>query len=227
MEEARKIYSKKNDIILVVSDTQSLGRGRLNNNWISELGNIFFTLKLLPKKKLNKYFELAIISALEIKRTFNYFDINNVLFKWPNDIYIEKGKIGGILIESYTNNGINYCLLGIGINLVSSPNIKKYQTTYIKKYKKSILRNELTELLIKNILKSYYKWNQNIKIEIMKTYKKSLMYIGKEIVVNINKDQSIRGKFTDITSDGYLIISKKNNSKIIMSGSMELINDSS
>ncbi len=41
-----------------------------------------------------------------------------VRIKWPNDIYVADRKICGILIEnSITANGINHCIVGMGINV--------------------------------------------------------------------------------------------------------------
>ena len=48
------------------------------------------------------------------------------------------------------------------------------------------------------------------------------MYIGKNIIININNNNSIKGKFIDLTKEGYLIIKKNNKNKIILSGSMDL-----
>jgi BirA family biotin operon repressor/biotin-[acetyl-CoA-carboxylase] ligase len=44
--------------------------------------------------------------------------INNVLIKWPNDIYVNDDKIAGILIEnSIIQNEIKNVVAGIGLNI--------------------------------------------------------------------------------------------------------------
>ena len=126
------------------------------------------------------------------------------------------------MIESDRDGKNTFCVVGIGINLSSSPNIKKYKTTFLQKHNKSINKEEFVKLLIENIIYFYHKWNNNKDLKLIEQYKKSLMYIGKKIVININKNNSINGKFIDLTKEGYLIIKKNNKNKIILSGTMGL-----
>ena len=59
--------------------------------------------------------------------------------KPPNDILIDNKKICGILVESIKYKNKLYLIVGIGLNLQSSPKIKNYKTTFLKRYiKKNI-----------------------------------------------------------------------------------------
>ncbi len=45
-------------------------------------------------------------------------DYANVKIKWPNDIYVKKCKIAGILIENVLEQStIKYSVVGIGLNI--------------------------------------------------------------------------------------------------------------
>ena len=222
MDEAKKIKQDNHNMIVVLAKTQKKGRGRLNNIWEGKSGNIFLTFKFLPKKNINSFFELGIIASIGIKKLINYYKIENVNFKWPNDIYINGSKVGGILIESYINCSKNFCLVGIGINFSSCPNILKYKTTYLKKYNNKILLEDFIQNLIKNIINLFDSWDNNIKVNYIDIYKKSLMYIGKEIQIH-NNNIKIEGKFINLTKEGYLLIKRNNKEEIIFSGSMELL----
>ena len=222
MDEAKNTLCHSNHVSLFLAQTQNKGRGRILNIWDSKKGNIFFTLKFLPKKDINQFYQLGFIVSLQIKKTINFYNINNVFFKWPNDIYINDNKVGGILIESFFHNENNFCLLGIGINFESSPNISKYKTTYLKKYNKNMELDLFLTYLIENIINSYNKWNNYLTIDYINLYKKSLMYIGKNISV-YNNQKKITYKFVDITKDGYLLVEKNNKKQVIFSGSMELV----
>ena len=47
----------------------------------------------------------------------------------PNDITVNKKKICGILNETLFYNDLKFLVIGVGINIVSSPNIRDYPTT--------------------------------------------------------------------------------------------------
>ena len=71
---------------------------------------------------------------------------------------INKKKICGILQETIEKNGIKYLIVGIGLNLIKSPNIKGYPTTNLYELTKTkINANNVSKQLIliyKNFLKS-------------------------------------------------------------------------
>ena len=52
----------------------------------------------------------------------------NLKIKWPNDIYLDEKKLGGILVEtSILRGNVNYFLFGVGVNIVSNPKISAIQ----------------------------------------------------------------------------------------------------
>ena len=52
----------------------------------------------------------------------------NINYKWPNDILLNKKKIGGILVETstYLNKNIKWVILGVGFNLIKFPKLTYY-----------------------------------------------------------------------------------------------------
>ncbi len=54
---------------------------------------------------------------------------SKVKIRKPNDITVDKKKICGILNETLLYNNLKFLIVGIGINIASSPNIKNYPTT--------------------------------------------------------------------------------------------------
>ena len=56
----------------------------------------------------------------------------NISFKWPNDVFVNGRKICGILQELITLNEKNFLIVGMGVNIVSNPNIEVgYEATNI------------------------------------------------------------------------------------------------
>jgi BirA family biotin operon repressor/biotin-[acetyl-CoA-carboxylase] ligase len=140
---------------IVSAEIQTNGRGRYGNKWISKKGNIF--LSFYKKIKLQKdiikyqYKVLKIVKNFLIKKGLKE---RNIQIKDPNDILINNKKICGILVESYKNNKSLFVIAGIGLNLASSPNLKKYKTTFLNKHlKKKVNKLDFLEFIKKNLNK--------------------------------------------------------------------------
>ena len=78
----------------------------------------------------------------------------------PNDILIDRKKVCGILQEIVFKNNSKYLIIGIGINIINSPNIINYETSYLNWYsKKKINKIKLFKQIIINFEKKikYFK----------------------------------------------------------------------
>ena len=102
---------------VVISETQTGGRGRLGRKWFSPPGGIWMTIILQPDLKMQDLSKMTLLSASAISETLvNNYKIS-VNIKWPNDIYCSGKKLCGILAESEKVNSFTYVLIGIGINV--------------------------------------------------------------------------------------------------------------
>lgn len=106
------------------TDFQSTGKGQGANLWESERGkNLLFSMVLYPHHiAIEEQFLISQIVALGITDVLNTLlspeccDVFTV--KWPNDIYYEQRKLGGILIENNWQGGaIASSIIGVGINI--------------------------------------------------------------------------------------------------------------
>ena len=73
----------------------------------------------------------------------------NISVKWPNDIFINKKKVCGILQELVTYDDKKFLIIGIGINIISNPVInEKYQATniYFETKKKIINKRNIWDI---------------------------------------------------------------------------------
>ena len=114
IENLKKSNLKEGTVVVTLN--QSDGRGMRNSRWFSEKNkSLTFSLLLKPNfLKLDYLFDLSIcvsISIIEVLHKIN----NNFKLKWPNDIYFDKYKVGGILIENQINkNKLEKSIVGIG-----------------------------------------------------------------------------------------------------------------
>src|SRR5690606_34123103 len=122
---------------VIMAVDQHGGRGQKGTIWQSEPGkNLTFSLLLIPTfLDPKKHFLLTAAISIAVARWLESLTDVDVKIKWPNDIYVENRKIGGILIESILKgNTWKSAVVGIGININQTsfpPQIEK-QTTSVK-----------------------------------------------------------------------------------------------
>lgn len=106
---------------IVITDNQTAGRGQRGNVWFSTPGlNLTFSIILKPTSLLindqfifNMAVSLSIVDVLD-----EMLPDENVKIKWPNDIYVNDQKIGGILIENTIEPPfMKTTIVGVGINV--------------------------------------------------------------------------------------------------------------
>jgi BirA family biotin operon repressor/biotin-[acetyl-CoA-carboxylase] ligase len=109
---------------LVLSETQTGGRGRLGREWESGPGGLYMTLLLKPVTGLKFLPDLSVLSGEVVAQTVTALYGIKTRIKKPNDVYAFHPrrrkwlKISGVLTESSSiNRDASWLLLGVGVNL--------------------------------------------------------------------------------------------------------------
>ncbi len=110
---------------VIYSFEQKSGRGQRENSWESKPNkNVALSLVLHPKfLSVNQQFLLAKITSLAVadlmaEMLVDSHKPNEISIKWPNDVYVNKKKIAGILIENTLREStLQSSIVGIGINV--------------------------------------------------------------------------------------------------------------
>ena len=145
---------------MVISDTQTMGRGQYGKKWISCKGNLFVSF-FYELKNLNlSISKLTKINCLLVKKLLTNYYKKKISFKEPNDLLVQKKKISGILQETVSILGNKFLVVGIGINIAKSPKIKNYLTTNLTELtdntiKKGVIENKLKIIFETNLTKVY------------------------------------------------------------------------
>ena len=212
MNEVKKNkYSHYNNVALIAKK-QTDGRGRRRKKWISEIGNIFLSIKL--KKRIVKNHHLTsymagIVVHDSIKKYISKY--KNISIKWPNDIIINDKKVAGILIEFISSgNFITDVIIGIGVNIKSNPLILKNSSTCLLKHSKINLKISELVIYILNEVKFWVKiLNFNNKLLIKEWMKRSVKINTKIQFYHGNKLQN--GKYKGVHIDGSIkiLVNKK------------------
>ena len=157
----RFINSSKNEFGLIVSEAQSKGKGQYGRKWISYKGNIFLSFFFKLENINLSLNSLTKINSFLVKNVVSKYYKKKITFKSPNDLLINKKKICGILQEKIEKSKKQYFIVGIGFNLIRSPNISNYPTTNLfevtnQKINKKKFVKEL-KITFEKFLSKYYK----------------------------------------------------------------------
>ncbi len=107
------------DTILRIADIQTGGRGRQGKSFHSPEGGLYMTLVLRTHAPLDSVVNVTSCSAVAVARALGKFGAD-VGIKWVNDLYLNDGKVTGILVESvndYAAMRSEYILIGVGVNV--------------------------------------------------------------------------------------------------------------
>ena len=117
--------------IAVFAKEQTHGKGRRGKQWISNKAENIMMSVVVPMQWLSvsRQFELSVAVALSCYDLFQKYILANLFIKWPNDIFINDSKAGGILIENVIKGKIwQWSVIGMGLNI----NQEKFEEEILK-----------------------------------------------------------------------------------------------
>ena len=120
---AKKCYdeNKLKEGSIIYCSQQKKGKGRGNNAWFSsDNESLCFSIILEPLfLEASNYYQLHKLTSISLIESLESFIPEKKLqIKWPNDIYFEHKKLGGILISNTIKGStISLSIIGVGINI--------------------------------------------------------------------------------------------------------------
>ena len=103
---------------VVIGEEQVSARGRLGRSWHSPKGGAWFSILLRPSVELAQSGCIAVTLAVGLAHGLGEAYKLPIGVKWPNDLWLNGRKLGGILIElASRGDKIEWLIAGIGINV--------------------------------------------------------------------------------------------------------------
>lgn len=195
---------------IVIAESQTRGRGRLGQEWLSPKGGIYFTLVLRPKISPAYAPRINLMASVAVARTIRKLFGLKAELKWPNDVLIEGRKVCGILAEMEAEmDKVNFINLGIGINAnTSTSQYEKMATSLKEELRKEISRKQLLNSLLKEIAKQQALLSEN---KLLEEWKRLSATLNKRVKI-VAPGEEITGRAIDIDTNGALVIKGKDGS---------------
>lgn len=209
MDKARELAkSGEKDFTVIVAEEQTKGRGRLNRDWSSFKGGLWFTMLLRPEIPVQTAYAFNFAASAALVKTLQKLFKIDAKIKWPNDIYVNNKKISGLLSEMETKGDmVSYLNIGIGININNTPFAKDKETTSIKEITG---KTASRDMVLKEFLNEFKAVKENLNIEsILSTWKQETSTLGKDVRIE-TMNEIFTGKAMDIDETGALVILQEN-----------------
>lgn len=212
---------------VIISETQTTGKGRLGRAWISPKGGIWLSVVLHPSFDVAKITLMPLAAAVALsKAIYKTLKLKTEL-KWPNDIVLRGKKVAGIIIDAtIESNSVESVVLGIGINFKIDPKEieKKIKTkenfygvaTLLKKGNK-IKPVQLVQTFLEELEKILIELSEGKTKSIITQWTKNSSTIGRKVTVS-TQDGKFTGKAVKLDRDGSLIIKKNSRELKVTAG---------
>jgi BirA family transcriptional regulator, biotin operon repressor / biotin---[acetyl-CoA-carboxylase] ligase len=184
---------------LVTADEQTAGRGRQGREWTAAPGAALLMSLVLrdPAEALPLAAAVAVCEALPVRAAI----------KWPNDIWVERRKVAGILVEARPQEG--WAVVGIGVNVRGAPALE-----HVTSLEGAIGVEELLERL----LPAFDAWLTRPLADVLAAWRSRDALLGQPV-----RWQNGSGKGAGIDESGALLVDTGSGRVALQAGEVHLL----
>lgn len=111
-ELMRRARAGRTEPTLLVAERQTAGRGRMGRQWQSAAGDSLTFSLGMPLRPAD-WSGLSLAVGLSLAESLH----PSVRLKWPNDLWLDARKLGGILVEVASSGERSCVVVGVGLNI--------------------------------------------------------------------------------------------------------------
>jgi BirA family biotin operon repressor/biotin-[acetyl-CoA-carboxylase] ligase len=201
-----KDLARKNcpDFTVVIAGRQTKGRGRLNRQWLSDDGGLYFTLVLRPDIPLPMSSRVNFLASLTLARVLRDMYQIEAAVKWPNDILVDDRKLSGMLSELEAEaDRVFFINIGMGINVNNDPTRVEPGAISLK----NMLGREISRVrLLSRFLDEFEERLKNAEFEnIISEWKQYTVTLQRQVRI-VTQREVTEGLAVDLDENGALIV---------------------
>jgi BirA family biotin operon repressor/biotin-[acetyl-CoA-carboxylase] ligase len=192
----------------ITAKTQSAGRGRRGNAWVSPPGNLYATLLLTEPSAPPEAPQLSFVVALALHDAVSLMAPHFgplLKVKWPNDLLHGVKKLAGILIEG-ESEPVFAAAVGVGFNCVSHPSATVYPATDLAAAGAHVVPEQLFALLATSMQQRLRQWQRGQGFASVRAdWLRRAAGIGEPIRVRL-PERELAGRFQGLDEVGRLLV---------------------
>jgi len=211
---------------VVVAREQTAGRGRAGRVWIAPPGtSLLMSVLLRPNMPASALGPLPLIAGLAtaegIESLLDPGFTSSIRLKWPNDLYLGGGKIGGILMQSRSAAGlVEFVNLGIGINVnLDADSLPAGALSLSVESGTTWSLDVIEQAILKRLSNRYRGFCGTENTEWLAEWHDRALYLGENVRID-DHGMSAEGKFIGVTSSGALLLETAEGRQEIVAGDL-------
>ncbi len=198
--------------LVLFAESQTAGRGRRDNRWITPKGkDLMFSLLLRPEVPAGLWSRLTTLAALAICRAIEIELPLQPMIKWPNDVYLHDRKVSGLLAEVVTPKTGMALVLGVGLNVNTDqfpPDLESSATSLLSGLQRPIIREldrqQLALVLLRQLHAQFERLDHGFHEAVAEVRERSWL-IGRQIRATVD-GRELFGRAMDLNSEGHLVL---------------------
>ena len=186
---------------VLLAERQTAGRGRRGRSWEQPLGTgLSFSVRWQFEAGFNVLSGLSLAVGVWVAEVLQQFGFEMQL-KWPNDIYYQGAKLGGVLVEVDGDvDGPVTVVVGVGLNLLQTPNIDQ-PVTCLECQRK----DELFVALANRFIQGLGQYEEKGFTCYRDGWTARALWLGQHVAVT-SISQSVEGQLIGVDNDGALML---------------------
>ncbi len=209
LKTAAENGTKEGTVLIAIE--QTAGRGRLGRSFYSPKNTgLYMSIILRPKMTAAESLFITTSAAVSAAESIDCIAGVNTQIKWVNDIYLNGKKVCGILTEAsldFESGGLNYAVLGIGINLTTEDFPAELNGIATSVTKADV---DLRSKIAAEFLKRFFGYYENLnKCDFLSEYRRRSMLISEKVTI-IRGNDTFNGTVTGIDDEVRLVVQLEN-----------------
>ena len=189
---------------VIATEYQSAGRGRLDRKFDAASSSaLMFSLYVKPQRDKSDWSFLTLLTGLSAIFALTKLDPGfTPTLKWPNDIVIGAGKVGGIIAQ-VSGDGV---IIGVGVNVgMTQEELPVAHATSLALHQFPILdRNLILASFLTTFEELFERWQGGEDLRHLYCERSSTM--GQQVRIGHPDGSYKTGKAVDVTLTGELIL---------------------
>lgn len=195
-----------------LAERQTAGRGRRGRTWISPFGrNIYLSLLWRFNFSPIELGGLSLAAGVGVALALVEMGVDGVGLKWPNDLFWDRRKLGGLLIEvAGETQGPTAVVCGVGLNtdLTSDDGRSIDQPwSHLREIfgERAVSRNDVAAVVLSRLIWVMREYEQRQLEPFLPLWRRFDLYVGQPIEVRVGHDV-LRGIHSGIDDSGSLLL---------------------